>query len=377
MSPDISIPKIIHLIWFGSWPPKADKCENYLKNIQQWKILNPNFCVNLWTSDSTLTTAEMTEMRVFCEQNHIVLKNINEHQYQHYPNIQLSKEWLSSRSIGLPRFAAASDVLRIGILEQEGGHYFDLDIEPLATIEAANWSCPEGNYQLVNQYEINIGVEHPYFEYCIMGALPKNRLYHFTNLAYAELHNKYLELLLNIPNGEGLDVSKCIINATGPHLSLARKNLEASARREIRGDFRLSTSNQIVQGELKDKVIISFDRTYGREDIIEDASTKTVLKYFTTMTNEIYSRPLLDKTTEKSSSIPCREQCFFHKSFPQKNLLISGIGLLITTPLLGIAIGFSNLALTIASTIIMSLLVLAMIKTCITLPDESSYCKPK
>jgi len=90
------IPKIIHYCWFGGNP----KPELALKCINSWKKYCPDYEIKEWN-----------------ESNYDVTKTI------------YTKEAYEKK-----KYAFVSDYARFDILYQEGGYYFDTDVELLTTI---------------------------------------------------------------------------------------------------------------------------------------------------------------------------------------------------------------------------------------------------
>ena len=282
-----NIPNTIHLIWFGSWPPKADNSEAYLDNIKNWKVFNPNYSVKLWTSSASQTTDEQHEMQGFCAENGITLQDINENKSDNYTHV---KEWLTSTKLGRPRFAAASDVLRLIVLEDEGGHYFDTDIKPLGPL-CDDWTCTNGSYQLMNSYDLLSGCEEPNFEYCVMGSVPHDRLYRIANLVYARVHKHYMEKLRTHQDDSLVDKVDCIMRATGLHLSMAAQTFKLKPQIEKRGDNRCKLDREVVEGNLRGRIQVNFDRSYGREglEVSRTEDTRNIISYFQEITSQAYS----------------------------------------------------------------------------------------
>jgi len=128
------IPKIIHLIWFGKLPDDL----NYKINL--WKKWNPNFKIWLWTSEHFVEN--------FNSIKYVEIKLIEESLKEN----RIIKLWLT-QSIdiwGKVIYGAASDVARLSILTQYGGHYTDLDNYPGKIDD--NWGIKNGYYILKNNY---------------------------------------------------------------------------------------------------------------------------------------------------------------------------------------------------------------------------------
>ena len=90
------IPKIIHYCWFGGGekPAVAKKC------IESWKKFCPDFEIHEWNEDN-------------CD----------------YLAIPFMAEAYQAK-----KYAFASDVMRLMVLEQYGGVYFDTDVEVIRDI---------------------------------------------------------------------------------------------------------------------------------------------------------------------------------------------------------------------------------------------------
>ena len=104
------IPKVIHYIWLGGKPlPKiAEKC------IESWKKFCPNYEIKKW--DET---------------------NLNIDKYQFAKDAYESK-----------KYAFVSDVFRTEILFNEGGIYFDIDVELIKEIK-----------EIIKDYDCVMGFE--------------------------------------------------------------------------------------------------------------------------------------------------------------------------------------------------------------------------
>lgn len=132
----LSIPKHIHAIWLGSVLGQDGR-----DNLVNWKRINSDYEVKLWV-DSALygetEKREYEELKVWAKENNIVICDINpciketkdelaavRIRYDIYENM-LSKEFFDDEINGrYKNLAAASDILRVEILSQEGGIYID------------------------------------------------------------------------------------------------------------------------------------------------------------------------------------------------------------------------------------------------------------
>lgn len=260
----IAIPNKIHLIWFGPWP--VEHKEKYLINLASWKRLNPNYETKLWTSSLSMSSVEFIELQDFCTSNKVMLCNIDTSTYDSYPNLAAVKEWIGELAFGKPRFASASDYLRISILEREGGHYFDCDIKPLLTIEDINWECDHGHYQMVttSDYMTHKSSGRALtFQYCVMGATSNNPVYIASNAFHAKMHRTIFDAIQSYLKDNSID-SIIFIRLTGQTISIVMRALKDNAPHYI---IREDSGAMITGGLLKDKIEVYFDRSYG--EIIE------------------------------------------------------------------------------------------------------------
>jgi len=93
----MAIPKKIHYVWVGTAPiPEQDK-----KYIKHWKELHPDYEIKRWTEK----------------------------------DIDLEKYPLVKKAIDEKRWALASDIIRMYVVYNEGGFYFDTDVELLKPLD--------------------------------------------------------------------------------------------------------------------------------------------------------------------------------------------------------------------------------------------------
>lgn len=93
----MAIPKKIHYVWVGSAPiPKKDQ-----KFIDGWKKLNPDYEIKCWTEK----------------------------------DIDLEKYPLVAKALREKRWALAADIIRMYAIYEEGGFYFDTDVELLKPLD--------------------------------------------------------------------------------------------------------------------------------------------------------------------------------------------------------------------------------------------------
>lgn len=259
------VPNIIHLIWFGSYP------YNYLDNIKKWKRLNPSYRVKLWSSSSSMYSDEYAQLQSFCTENNIELQDINNGLFIKYPNISHIKQFLDFKLIEKLRFAAASDLLRLSILEAEGGHYFDCDITPIYTVEGINWQCQNGCYQLIDGTTTKVPFGQRYYQYCMMGSEPNNNLYIQANELYRSYHEKLLAKVAHAVRSKQdiKEIANLIFGRTGWVLTLAARELEFQAELLTmlpKLDMLDNLENwQVTDGKLRGRLTISFDRSYMSE----------------------------------------------------------------------------------------------------------------
>jgi mannosyltransferase OCH1-like enzyme len=90
----VAIPKIIHYVWVGNEVPLP---EDYLRYIEGWQKLNPDFKIKRWSEK----------------------------------DIDLKKYPLVKKAIDEKRWALAADIIRMYAVYEEGGFYLDTDVELL------------------------------------------------------------------------------------------------------------------------------------------------------------------------------------------------------------------------------------------------------
>ena len=93
----MAIPKKIHYVWVGTAPiPEQDK-----KYIKQWRKMHPDYEIKCWSEK----------------------------------DIDLEKYPLVKKAIDEKRWALASDIIRMYVIYNEGGFYFDTDVELLKPLD--------------------------------------------------------------------------------------------------------------------------------------------------------------------------------------------------------------------------------------------------
>ncbi|MGC6509487.1 MAG: TcdA/TcdB catalytic glycosyltransferase domain-containing protein [Myxococcota bacterium] len=128
------LPSSIHLIWLGSSVPN-DAQRPYRKYIGQWKTLNPNWSVCLWVNPKNLSVNDLKTLHKWASQNGLNLHSIES--FCH--DLDLGPALCDT--LHEKRYASASDILRVLILNSEGGLYVDTDVSPATLSEQ---SIPRG-----------------------------------------------------------------------------------------------------------------------------------------------------------------------------------------------------------------------------------------
>lgn len=127
------IPNFINIIWMGSFLRETET-HPHQSRILQWKRLNPEHTLHLWVSNSMIDSATYEEFQAFCKSNGIVLNNID--------TLLMNEkvcDWVKLlMNDPHPNFGALSDIIRLYVLNQMGGWYFDTDVE---TEENASLPC--------------------------------------------------------------------------------------------------------------------------------------------------------------------------------------------------------------------------------------------
>lgn len=137
------IPKIIHYCWFG----RGEKPELAKKCIASWRRFCPDFEIREWNEDN-------------CE-------------YLAMP--------FMAEAYAVKKYAFVSDVMRLIVLEQHGGVYFDTDVEVVRDISAL--LNDEGFIGFENDQYVNSGqvvaaeAHHP----VIQAMIEEYKTLHFTN----------------------------------------------------------------------------------------------------------------------------------------------------------------------------------------------------
>lgn len=138
------VPKKLHAIWLGGILREAGK-----KNIAMWKKANPDYEMNIWIDSSTFLTdfspaaleqkKEYLQFKQWAKENKVIINDINpdvmDAELQNHSDIfnNMKSQVFYQQEIASPgaNFGAASDILRVEILFNEGGVYYDCeDVSP-------------------------------------------------------------------------------------------------------------------------------------------------------------------------------------------------------------------------------------------------------
>ncbi len=141
------IPKVIHFVWVGQVIP-----DERLNNILQWANLNKEFQINLWMDNEgakinsifgsqfmgAVKDTETVLSATLNLLNNIIVKDIGE-----LKDIENTFYWDCIRyeiDKLRPNYGAASDLLRLIILERFGGAYYDSDVNPIELDNLGIWN---------------------------------------------------------------------------------------------------------------------------------------------------------------------------------------------------------------------------------------------
>ena len=128
------VPATIHLIWLGSSLPNSAK-RPYRRYLRQWKALNPGWSVSLWANPEDLSSFDWTLLDKWASQNGISLRSVA----PFWDDPDIGGPLCDVHHAG--RYASVSDILRVLILNAEGGLYVDTDVLP---IKLTAQSIPRG-----------------------------------------------------------------------------------------------------------------------------------------------------------------------------------------------------------------------------------------
>ncbi len=113
------VPKKVHFVWMGKRIP-----QKYIDNIRSFIIRNPDYEFNLWLDRPM--NYELSLALLDAGQLPLRTRSFQE-TLPHLPPL-LQSYFERERNGVFPNFAAASDIIRIQILIDEGGVYFDTDV---------------------------------------------------------------------------------------------------------------------------------------------------------------------------------------------------------------------------------------------------------
>lgn len=125
---DTTIPKTLFSIWFGSTLPEENK-----QKIIAALAHNPDYKYCIYSDKSTMKESDWQLTQLFCKEHKIRLIDlpdyidslINKHMVVFELNTSKSKLTEAGKKI---HYARASDNLRLGLLYQNGGVYFEMDL---------------------------------------------------------------------------------------------------------------------------------------------------------------------------------------------------------------------------------------------------------
>lgn len=129
---DKEIERNTFLIWFGPTVPRelrlpeSDQTVDYLANVFLHKKLNPEINVHLVVSKKLMDDSYYAWLQAECEKNKVILTNYDE-EYKNCLNHDIIEKFLEDKK----DYVCASDILRLSLLFQQGGRYFDLDLKIL------------------------------------------------------------------------------------------------------------------------------------------------------------------------------------------------------------------------------------------------------
>jgi len=139
----MAIPKIIHFIWLGE-PILNDR----LAKIRQWSVLNPNIKVILWLDKQGANNNAIygkKYLQVFEKPEKLVTQNSE----ISIKDIQTLSETVKGNNYWeciryeidklRPNYGAASDLIRLAVLEELGGAYYDSDVTPIKIEHLELW----------------------------------------------------------------------------------------------------------------------------------------------------------------------------------------------------------------------------------------------
>lgn len=172
----LTIPTLIHFVWMGS-----DLSNPYLEILGKWRKLNPLFEINLWVNQN-LSVSSKSNLKAI---------GINICEISDYQQSLKNFELITSESQQIPiNYSAIGDILRIDLIEEFGGFYFDIAIIPKKSIPetliAKNISLESGYLCSV---EKNNEVDEPYIgNNNVHAAYPHHILYQKAQAILKQIH---------------------------------------------------------------------------------------------------------------------------------------------------------------------------------------------
>ncbi|KTD24019.1 glycosyltransferase [Legionella maceachernii] len=158
-------PKIIHYIWVGGPIPVK-----YLKTIEHVSKVaqRSGFEVNLWVDN------DMNYIKTSSKEDILIpnlrLRNISElkqgmRKDPLYQGDKFKKYWefLDREQVGFKNYASIADMLRFEILRQEGGYYFDTDIE-FQLEESSRFIADEIPFGIKAHIDLNYAYVDPIYQ---------------------------------------------------------------------------------------------------------------------------------------------------------------------------------------------------------------------
>jgi acetone carboxylase gamma subunit len=185
-----TIPNILHAIWLGKMPG-----EDVQKNLENWRKKNPDLKIKLWIDSETYTKDEtncvVVSLEKWAEENNIIIVDTSGKIQEFtsgelvYENMLCQQFYDDEINGKYANFAAASDILRVEILYQEGGIYIDAtDIFP--------GRDPLGELSSKENFLIHVSDEGVNND--ILASTPQNE---YLNYLRKKIYENYLELYKN------------------------------------------------------------------------------------------------------------------------------------------------------------------------------------
>lgn len=212
-------PNVFHFIWIGKG------IEDYINNIKCWRARHPRHIINLWT---TVNDLKNSRIKTSLKAANIQIRYIN--QNQTLVNYHYIKQEINKRNSW-----SASDILRISILLDEPGYYFDINVTPHASLprysnkEKAMFTIDVKNTIKYNALVLNLkmmasaSVNHPIFQ--LASRIIKNNL----DFLYSE--KKQAEQFYKLSSCSNLDknyIFAVIVTGRAVASSIAEKYLTAN-----------------------------------------------------------------------------------------------------------------------------------------------------